>query len=109
VAAAEAAGVAREAIAIDPGIGFAKLAPQSVELLRRLPELAVLGRPILAGVSRKSFIGRITGEAEPRRRLAGSLAAALFAAARGARILRVHDVAETVQALRMWEALEGVG
>ncbi|HEY1936110.1 MAG TPA: dihydropteroate synthase [Acetobacteraceae bacterium] len=105
--AAEVAGVAREAIAIDPGIGFAKLAPQSVELLRRLPELAVLGRPILVGVSRKSFIGRITGEADPRRRLPASLAAALFALSRGARILRVHDVAETVQALRMWQALTG--
>jgi dihydropteroate synthase len=105
IAAAEAAGIAREAIAIDPGIGFAKLAPQSVELLRRLPELAVLGRPILVGVSRKSFIGRITGEADPLRRLPASLAAGVFAVARGAQILRVHDVAETVQTLRMWGAL----
>jgi dihydropteroate synthase len=107
IEAAVAAGVARDAIAIDPGIGFAKLAPQSVELLRRLPELAALGRPILVGVSRKSFIGRITGEADPRRRLPASLAAALFALAQGARILRVHNVAETVQALRMWQALTG--
>jgi dihydropteroate synthase len=109
IAAAERAGVVREAIAIDPGIGFAKLAPHSVELLRRLPELAVLGLPILVGVSRKSFLGRLTGEATPRQRLAGSLAAGLFAVAQGAQILRVHDVAETIQALRVWQALAGAG
>ena len=68
-----------EAIAIDPGIGFAKLAPHSLELLRRLPELAGLGRPILVGVSRKSFIGRVGDEPDPQRRLPGSLAAGLFA------------------------------
>lgn len=105
IAAATQAGIAPEAIAIDPGIGFAKLAPQSLELLRRLPELAALGRPILVGVSRKSFIGRIGGEPDPLRRLPGSLAAGLFAVSRGAHILRVHDVAETVQALRLWTAL----
>jgi len=105
IAAAERAGIARDAIAIDPGIGFAKLAPHSVELLRRLPELETLGRPILVGVSRKSFIGRIGGEPDPKRRLPGSLAAALFAVRQGAAILRVHDVAETVQALRIWQAL----
>lgn len=105
IAAAERAGIAREAIAIDPGIGFAKLAPHSLELLRRLPELAALRRPILVGVSRKSFIGRIGGEPDPQRRLPGSLAAGLFAVSRGAHILRVHDVAETVQALKLWAAL----
>jgi dihydropteroate synthase len=105
IQAAEQAGIARDAIAIDPGIGFAKLAPHSLELLRRLPELAVLGCPILVGVSRKSFIGRIGGESDPQRRLPGSLAAGLFAVSRGAQILRVHDVAETVQALRLWGAL----
>ena len=104
---AEAAGVAPHAIAIDPGIGFAKLAPHSVELLRRLPDLAVLGRPILVGVSRKSFLGRLSGVTEPRQRLPASLAAALFAVQRGARILRVHDVAETIQLLRVWHALTG--
>ena len=108
IAAAERAGIAREAIAIDPGIGFAKLADQSVELLRRLPELAALGRPILVGVSRKSFLGRIIGgEADPCRRMPGSLAAGLFAVQRGVQILRVHDVAETIQALKVWQALAG--
>ncbi len=105
VAAAEAAGIARSRITIDPGIGFAKTAGQSLALLRGLPALAALGLPILAGVSRKSLIGRIGGEADPQRRLGGSLAAALFAAGQGAAVLRVHDVAETVQALRLWHAL----
>jgi dihydropteroate synthase len=105
IAAAEAAGIARDAIAIDPGIGFAKKAENSIELLRRLPELASLGCPILVGVSRKSFLGGVSGEQEPRRRLPASLAAGLFALARGAAILRVHDVAETVQAVRIWQAL----
>jgi dihydropteroate synthase len=105
--AAEQAGIAREMIVIDPGIGFAKTAPQSVELLRRLPELAILGRPILVGVSRKSFLGFLTGEQDARRRLSASLAAGLFALSRGAAILRVHDVAETVRALDVWHALSG--
>jgi dihydropteroate synthase len=105
IAAAEAAGVPREAIAIDPGIGFAKKASQSLELLRRLPELASLGCPILVGVSRKSFMSAAVGEPDPRRRVGGSLAAGLFALSRGAAILRVHDVAETVQAVKVWQAL----
>lgn len=107
IEAACRAGIARESIAIDPGIGFAKLAPDSLELLRRLPELRVLGCPILVGVSRKSFIGRIAGEPDPRRRVAASLAAGLFALRQGAHILRVHDVTATVQALRVWQALAG--
>ncbi|HEY3848765.1 MAG TPA: dihydropteroate synthase, partial [Acetobacteraceae bacterium] len=78
IRAAEQAGIARDAIAIDPGIGFAKLAPHSLELLRRLAELAVLRRPMLVGVSRKSFIGRTGDEPDPQRRLPGSLAAGLF-------------------------------
>jgi dihydropteroate synthase len=105
IEAAERAGVTRDQIVIDPGIGFAKTAEQSIELLRRLPDLAALGRPILVGLSRKSFLGAITGEDEPRRRLPGSLAAGLFALARGAAILRVHDVAETIQAIKVWQAL----
>ena len=84
IAAAEQAGIGPEAIAIDPGIGFAKLAPHSLELLRRLPELAALGRPILVGVSRKSFIGRVGDEPDPQRRFPGSLAAGLFALSHGA-------------------------
>ncbi len=105
IAAAEAAGIARAHIAIDPGIGFAKLAPHSVALLRRLRDLTVLGCPLVVGVSRKSFLGRIGNEPDPSRRLPASLAAALFALDRGASILRVHDVAETAQALRVWQAL----
>jgi dihydropteroate synthase len=105
IAAAHRAGIAADRIAIDPGIGFAKKAGQSMELLRRLPELSSLGCPILVGVSRKSFMATVTGEAEPRRRLPGSLAAGLFALSRGAAILRVHDVAETIQAIRVWLAI----
>ncbi|MEJ0017678.1 MAG: dihydropteroate synthase [Acetobacteraceae bacterium] len=76
-----------------------------MELLRRLPELASLGCPILVGVSRKSFLAEAAGEADPRRRMPASLAAGLFAIARGAALLRVHDVPETVQAIRVWQAL----
>jgi len=109
IAAATAAGISRDQIAIDPGIGFAKRAEHSIALLRRLPELAVLGRPIVVGASRKSFIGHLSGEPDPARRLPGSLAAALFAVARGAAILRVHDVAETSQAINLWCALSANG
>jgi dihydropteroate synthase len=105
VKAAERAGIPRDKIAVDPGIGFAKTAGQSLEMLRGLPELATLGCPILVGVSRKSFIGAVTEEADGRRRLPGSLAAGLFALSRGASILRVHDVSETVQAIKVWQAL----
>ncbi len=105
VSAAEAAGVARERIIVDPGFGFAKTPAQSLALLRGLPALAVLGLPILAGVSRKGFLGVYGGEADPALRGPASLAAALFAASHGAAMLRVHDVAETVQALRVWQAL----
>jgi dihydropteroate synthase len=105
IEAAERAGIARDRIVIDPGIGFAKTAEQSAGLLRRLPELASLGRPILVGVSRKSFLGAITGEPDPHRRLPASLAAGLFALSRGAAILRVHDVLETIQAVTIWQHL----
>ena len=101
--AAIAAGVAPESIAIDPGIGFAKTAAQNFELLRRLSVLADLGHPILVGVSRKHFLGP---DVPPRDRLAGSLAAGLDALSRGARILRVHDIPQSVQAIRVWQALQ---
>jgi dihydropteroate synthase len=104
VETAERLGIPRSAIAVDPGIGFGKTAEHNLALLDRLPLLAGLGCRILVGASRKGFLGRIAGEPEAGRRLAPSLAAALAAAARGASILRVHDVAETVQALRVWEA-----
>jgi dihydropteroate synthase len=101
----QAAGVARERIAIDPGIGFGKTLAHSIELLRRLPELSALGFPLVLGVSRKRFIGTLTGVEEAHERLGGSVAAALFAAAGGADVLRVHDVATTVQALAVQSAL----
>ena len=107
LAAALAAGIARSAIAIDPGIGFAKVGAQNVALLRALGPLRALGLPLLVGVSRKGFIGTLSGEPVAARRLGGSIAGALFALSQGAQILRVHDVAETVQAVRVWEALAG--
>jgi len=107
VARAVAAGVCPDAIAIDPGIGFAKTAEQNVALLRALPVLQSLGRPIVVGVSRKNFIGLFSGEDDPKQRGPGSVAAGLFALMRGASILRVHDVAVTVQAMRVWQGLAG--
>jgi dihydropteroate synthase len=105
VALAEAAGIDRSRIILDPGLGFAKTAEQNLAVLRGLPDLAALGLPLLVGASRKQFIGFYGGQSEPSRRGPGSIAAALFAAARGAAILRVHDVAETRQALNVWLAL----
>jgi len=107
VQAAMAAGIARGAIAIDPGIGFAKVGLQNVALLRDLGPLRRLGFPVLVGLSRKGFIGTLSGEPVAARRLGGSIAGALFALSQGAQILRVHDVAETVQAVRVWEGLAG--
>ena len=104
VAAARAAGIAEEAIALDPGIGFGKSAAGSVELLARTGELAALGRPLVVGASRKSFLGRLTGDAPVHDRLEASLAAAAIAAFAGARIVRVHDVAASVRALRVADA-----
>ncbi len=105
VALLTGAGVAPDRIAIDPGIGFGKTLEHNLALLRGVPELAALGRPIVVGASRKRFIGEITGETEPRERLGGSIAAALFAVERGASVLRVHDVRETVQALAVASSL----
>jgi dihydropteroate synthase len=106
----ESAGVARERIVVDPGIGFGKTTAHNLELLRRLDEIVDLGYPVLVGVSRKRFVGEITGVSEPRERLAGSLAAALEAVAGGASAVRVHDVADTVAALAVALAIrEGTG
>jgi dihydropteroate synthase len=105
VEVAERAGIRRAAIAIDPGFGFAKHPPHSLALLRDLARLTESGLPIVAGVSRKGFIGAASGEAQPARRFPGSIAAGLFALTQGAAILRVHDVKETVQAVRVWHAL----
>ena len=92
-------------VAVDPGIGFSKTVDQNLALLHNLSIFHGLGRPLLIGVSRKSFIGRITGEEAPRARVPGSLAAALLAVGQGAQIVRVHDVAETVQALVVGQAI----
>jgi dihydropteroate synthase len=105
LAAARQAGIAQDAIALDPGIGFAKRAEHSVAVLRGLAGLRRFGCPLLVGVSRKAFIGRLSGEPDTARRFPGSIAAALFAVTQGASILRVHDVRETVQALRVWHSL----
>ena len=102
LSAAESAGVARQCVALDPGIGFAKSAQGSLELLARIPELAAIGRPVLVGASRKSFLARLTGdEGPPEERVPASLAAATLAAWQGAHILRVHDVAPTVRAMKL--------
>jgi dihydropteroate synthase len=106
VAAAEGAGVARERIVVDPGFGFGKTAAHNFELLRNLDRIAALGVPVLAGWSRKSTLGAITGR-DADGRLAASLAAALLAVERGARIVRVHDVAATRDALEVLAALAG--
>jgi dihydropteroate synthase len=103
----EAAGVARGRISLDPGFGFGKTVPQNYRLLRELDRIVALGYPVLIGVSRKSMIGAVTGKAVEDR-MAGSVAAALSAVQRGARIVRVHDVAATVDALKIWGTVETV-
>ena len=100
-------GIAEERICVDPGIGFGKTPDQNLELLRRLDELGALGRPVLVGVSRKSTLGRIVGDATATTgTLAGSLAAAVTAFERGASMIRAHDVRETVEALAVAAAVE---
>ena len=106
LAIAAQAGIARDRIALDPGIGFGKTAEQSMTMLSRLAELKSLGCPLLVGASRKRFISSVVAS-EPHQRLGGSLAAHLVAARNGAAIIRAHDVAETVQALRVNAAIEG--
>jgi dihydropteroate synthase len=106
IEAAVAAGVEEERIWLDPGIGFGKTLEHNLELLRRLAELRELGRPLVIGASRKSFIGKIDGSGVDDR-LGGSIASSVLAAAEGADVLRVHDVAETAQAMRVAEAVLG--
>jgi dihydropteroate synthase len=98
------AGIAGDRIVLDPGIGFGKTPEQSLMALARLDQLKIFGQPLLVGASRKRFIDKVS-PAPPDRRLGGSLAAHLLAVAGGARIIRVHDVAETVQALRVAAAI----
>jgi len=101
--AAHQAGIAPERVTLDPGIGFGKAPEHNLELMRRQPELLDLGRPLLLGWSRKSTLGHLTGRPVSER-LAASLAAGLASLQHGAAILRVHDVAETVDAIRVWRA-----
>jgi dihydropteroate synthase len=103
--AAIMAGIAPAAIALDPGFGFAKRGEQNFAILRSTTRFVALGHPILIGLSRKGFIGAATGEPDPAKRVPGSIAAGLFALSQGAQMLRVHDVAETVQASKIWQAL----
>jgi len=104
VAACEAGGIARERLLVDPGFGFGKTLEHNLALLRGLGELRSLGLPVLVGISRKSMLGAVTGR-PVEERLAASVAAAVMAVERGARIVRVHDVAATVDALRLWQAV----
>jgi dihydropteroate synthase len=103
--AALAAGIKPENIALDPGLGFAKIGDQNLSLLRATERFTALGHPLLIGLSRKKFIGEFGGEPDAAKRLPGSLAAGLFALSKGAHILRVHDVPETVQAIKIWTRL----
>jgi dihydropteroate synthase len=108
LAIARRAGIGEDRIVLDPGFGFGKAPEQNLEILARLDELAVLGFPLLVGTSRKSFIGRVTG-GEPSERLIGTLVTSVVAALEGAAIVRVHDVAEHVAALKMAAAIRAAG
>jgi dihydropteroate synthase len=102
--ACAAAGIDHDRIVLDPGFGFGKTVEHNLDLLRGLPRIVALGYPVLVGLSRKSTIGALTGRAVDDR-TTGSVAAALAAVSRGASIVRVHDVRETVDALKVWRAV----
>jgi dihydropteroate synthase len=102
-------GIAEERVWLDPGIGFGKTVAHNLELLRRLDEIVAIGRPVAIGVSRKSFIGRLTGREDPHERVAGTIAANAIAYERGAAIFRVHDVRDAVDALRVAAAALACG
>lgn len=106
--AAEMAGIAKQRIVVDPGFGFGKDTAHNLQLLAQLERFVELGVPVLAGLSRKRSIGELTGRDMPADRVAGSVAAHLIAAQRGAAIVRVHDVAATVDALKVWNAVAAV-
>ena len=99
----QALGVEKSRIVVDPGIGFGKTVEQNFALLARQSELLRAGYPLLAGWSRKSSLGVAIGNVDPTQRMAASVAAAVLAVERGARVVRVHDVPETVDALRVWQ------
>lgn len=106
---ADASGVERDAVVLDPGAGFAKRGPDSVAVIAGLPRLAALGRPLLVGASRKRFVGELSGVAEPSGRVCGSVGAHVAALARGARLFRVHDVGAHREALDVAWAILGQG
>lgn len=106
--AAEMAGIERKRVVVDPGFGFGKTREHNLQLLAQLERFTELGVPVLAGLSRKKTIGELTGRDAPQARIHGSAAAALIAAQRGAKLLRVHDVAATVDALKVWNAVAAV-
>lgn len=108
IAHACACGISLAQIAIDPGIGFAKAPTASVALLQRLETLMALDLPMVVGVSRKGFIGTLTGQKNAADRAAGSIGAALWAVGKGASVLRVHDIAATVQAVQVWRGLGAI-
>lgn len=107
LARCEHAGMARGRLLVDPGFGFGKTLRHNLELLRGLQRFEALGVPVLVGISRKSMLGTLTGRPVDER-LAGSVAAAVLAAERGARVIRVHDVAATVDALKIWRAVADI-
>ena len=110
VAACVAAGIPHHRIIVDPGIGFGKTIEHNLALLRGLSLFHALGCPVLLGVSRKGFIGRLSGELDATQRVPGSVAAGLAGLAQGVQILRVHDVAEHTQAIAIWQAIQdGMG
>jgi len=110
IARATDAGIAGEAIALDPGIGFAKRSEQSIALLAELPRLVALGFPVVVGVSRKRVIGELSGASEPADRLEGTIAANVLALAAGARVFRVHDVRAARRSLDVaWAVLRRGG
>lgn len=102
----QAAGIARDKIAVDPGIGFGKNLDHNLRVLSKLGDYADINLPVLLGVSRKSFISRIDRDVPAKERMAGSVSAAIAGYTRGVRLFRVHDVAETRQALAVWDAIE---
>lgn len=106
--AAEMSGIPKKRIVVDPGFGFGKTTAHNLTLLAQLERFTDLGVPVLAGLSRKRTIGELTGRDDPHDRVHGSVAAHVIAAQRGAKLLRVHDVAATVDALKVWNAVAGV-
>ena len=101
----ELAGIPRRRLLIDPGFGFGKTVDHNLALLRELQQFATIGAPLLVGLSRKSFLGQLSGHSNPAERVHASVAAALIAVQRGAAIVRVHDVAATADALKVWNAV----